>query len=341
MTNIEIIVNALLDNGVIEEEEEALELVENDELKDYKSFDQWKQLGFSIKKGEHRLASCLIWKPEETTDEDGKKASRFVKRWANIFSKEQVEKTADRKARRELEKANAQKTEKSKKAEEPKANSQKTKKAEPKAKKELATVKAEKPKAEPKKNSKKTATKTTKTAKAVSQYEKPKSKYPEKYLKIKESTAQRPFINLSNAELAEYIQENDAYCKWQKEKFPNSEENSFAESWNTKAKEELAIRTAKKEKKVVAKAKKNSQSTPKVAEVKAVKTEPKKNSKNAITKKTEVGKMSSRIEQGKEIIRIDLEKADGTNAWIEMTKDFYMNLKKTQKKQLEKMWGLA
>ena len=215
MTNIEIIVNALLDNGVIEEEE-ALELVENDELKDYKSFEQWKQLGFSIKKGEHRLASCLIWRPEETTDEDGKKASRFVKRWANIFSKKQVEKTADRKARRELEKANAQKTEKSKKAEEPKANSQKTKKAEPKAKKELATVKAEKPKAEPKKNS-----------------------------------------------------------------------------------------------------------------------------KNAITKKTEVGKMSSRIEQGKEIIRIDLEKEDGTNAWIEMTKDFYMNLKKTQKKQLEKMWGLA
>lgn len=335
MTNIEIIVNALLDNGVIEEEE-ALELVENDELKDYKSFDQWKQLGFSIKKGEHRLASCLIWKPEETTDEDGKKASRFVKRWANIFSKEQVEKTADRKARRELEKANAQKTEKSKKAEEPKVNSQKTKKAEPKAKKELATVKAEKPKAEPKKNSKKTATKTAKTAKTNSQT----VKLADHSEKIKEN-AQRPFINMSNKELAEYIDKNTKLCESNRKNYPSSGENSFDEYWLNRAKEELAIRTAKKEKKVVAKPKKNSQSTPKTVEVKAVKTEPKKNSKNAITKKTEVGKMSSRIEQGKEIIRIDLEKADGTNAWIEMTKDFYMNLKKTQKKQLEKMWGLA
>lgn len=263
MTNIEIIVNALLDNGVIEEEE-ALELVENDELKDYKSFEQWKQLGFSIKKGEHRLASCLIWKPEETTDEDGKKASRFVKRWANIFSKEQVEKTADRKARRKLEKTNAQKTEEPKKAEETKANSQKAKKAEPKAKKELAPVKTEKPKAETKKNSKKVDTKKAKSERAVK-------------VIMKEA------------------------------------ENTIKE----------------------AEPKKNSKKTV----TKSVKTTEKKASKT--TKKTEVGKMSSRIEQGKEIIRIDLEKADGTFAWIEMTKDFFMGMKKTQKKQLEKMWGLA
>lgn len=59
------------------------------------------------------------------------------------------------------------------------------------------------------------------------------------------------------------------------------------------------------------------------------------------TKKTDVGVMTSRIENGIEIIRIDLTKADGNTGWIEMTKDFYLKLKKNQKKQLEKMWGLA
>ena len=94
--------------------------------------------------------------------------------------------------------------------------------------------------------------------------------------------------------------------------------------------EETSEEPKKATKKATAKAEKKT---------KAVKTTEKKTSKT--TKKTEVGKMSSRIEQGKEIIRIDLEKADGTFAWIEMTKDFFMGMKKTQKKQLEKMWGLA
>ena len=100
---------------------------------------------------------------------------------------------------------------------------------------------------------------------------------------------------------------------------------------------ETVEETSKEPKKATKKA--TAKATEKKA--KAVKTTEKKTSKKSATKKADIGRMSSRIDQGTEIIRIDLEKADGTNAWIEMTKEFYMNLKKTQKKQLEKMWGLA
>lgn len=329
MTNIEIIVNALLDNGVIEEEK-ALELLEEEELKNYKSFEEWKRLGFSVKKGERRLASCMIWRPEEVENEDGSKGTRFVKRWANIFSKKQVEKTADRKARRELEKANAQKTEEPKKAEEPKANSQKAKKAEPKAKKELANAKTEKPKAEPKKNSQKVKTnskkavaKTAKTAKANSQT----AKLADHSEKIKEN-AQRPFINMSNKELAGYIERQTKRCESNHKNYPSSGENSFDDYWLDRANEELAIRTAKK----AQKATKKLENTNKAKAV--------KNTKN-ITKKAEVGVMTSTIEDGIEIIRIDLTKEDGNKAWIKLTKDFYMGLSKTKKRELEKVWGLA
>lgn len=333
MTNIEIIVNALLDNGVIEEEK-ALELLEEEELKNFKSFEEWKRLGFSVKKGERRLASCRIWRPEEIENEDGSKGTRFVKRWANIFSKKQVEKTADRKARRELEKANAQKTEEPKKAEEPKANSQKAKKAEPKAKKELANTKTETPKAEPKKNSqkakansKKAVAKTAKTAKTNSQT----AKLADHSEKIKEK-AQRPFINMSNKELAEYISRQTKWCESNHKNYPSSGENSFDDYWLDRANEELAIRTAKKTQSKTAKATKKLENTNKTKAV--------KNAKN-VTKKAEVGVMTSTIEDGIEIIKIDLTKADGNKAWIKLTKDFYMGLSKTKKRELEKVWGLA
>ena len=65
-----------------------------------------------------------------------------------------------------------------------------------------------------------------------------------------------------------------------------------------------------------------------------------KTTKKATTKKTEIGKMTANIDHGTEIIRIDLTKADGTYAWIEMPKDFYLGLKKTEKKRLETLWGL-
>lgn len=310
MTNIEIIVNALLDNGVIEEEK-ALELLEEEELKNYKSFEEWKRLGFSVKKGEHRLASCRIWRPEEEENEDGTKGTRFVKRWANIFSKKQVEKTADRKARRELEKANAQKTEEPKKAEEPKANSQKAKKAEPKAKNELANAKTEKPKAEPKKNSKKAVAKTAKTAKANSQT----AKLADHGEKIKEN-AQRPFINMSNKELAGYIERQTKRCESNHKNYPSSGENSFDDYWLDRAKEELAIRTAKK----TAKATKKLENTNKV---KAEKT-------SAKTKKSNNIKQTRIIDNGIKCIRFENENF----GFMILTEEFVKKMSKKEKKIL-------
>lgn len=63
--------------------------------------------------------------------------------------------------------------------------------------------------------------------------------------------------------------------------------------------------------------------------------------KKSETKKAETVKMMENIVNGIAIVRIELTKADGNIAWIEMTKDFYNNLKKSDKKRLEKAWGLA
>lgn len=179
MTNIEIIVNALLENSVISEEE-AIELVEMDELKDYKSFEDWKRNGYSVKKDEHKLASCIIWQPTEEVDKDGKKTQSFKRRWANIFSRQQVELTADRKARRELENAQPKAEKSGKKAESPKVMKN-SKKAETKAKKQTSkksekatkavkvetTKKAESKKTQPKAEKKLAKANTTKVVKAA------------------------------------------------------------------------------------------------------------------------------------------------------------------------------
>lgn len=73
---------------------------------------------------------------------------------------------------------------------------------------------------------------------------------------------------------------------------------------------------------------------------KATKKTAKKTSKKA-TKKTSNVRMISNIKDGVEIIRVELTKEDGSIAWAELTKDFYMNMKKSDRKQFEKAWGLA
>lgn len=66
------------------------------------TFSHWKELGYSVKKGEHAVARFPIWKGAEKTvrDDDGnetdEKMLRMFRKDSCFFSASQVEPTADR-----------------------------------------------------------------------------------------------------------------------------------------------------------------------------------------------------------------------------------------------------
>lgn len=163
-TNAARIANALIENGIVSEEylEDPTELLENLEG-EFDSFEGWKRAGFSVKKGEHRLARVLLWTPtdEEVEDEDGNKSRKFKQYWANIYSKDQVMDTETAKAMYKKAKENAR--HEKEKAETVKAET-------PKAEKVTETPKAEKVEKAIKQTAKKKVAKTVKkTAKVKAQ----------------------------------------------------------------------------------------------------------------------------------------------------------------------------
>lgn len=92
MTNLEIIVNAAYELNLVDEES-AMQILESEDCP-FHSFQEWKRLGFSVKKGEKALFKCALWNKAKVQDKDSKEeVEKFVKRFAYIFSKEQVEKT--------------------------------------------------------------------------------------------------------------------------------------------------------------------------------------------------------------------------------------------------------
>lgn len=134
----------------------------------------------------------------------------------------------------------------------------------------------------------------------------------------------------------------------EEKKFPISEktkkelkENGISLTKNSPKAKAKTVST--KVEKTEAKADKSSKKTSVKATKKLENTNKAKAVKNTkkVTKKAETGVMTSTIEDGIEIIRIDLTKEDGNKAWIKLTKDFYMGLSKTKKRELEKVWGLA
>ena len=181
-TNEARIANALLENGVFSEDDiEDVDDLLAQVSENFKSFEAWSKEGFSVKKGEHRLARCRLWVPtdEIITNKDGKESKKFVQRWANIYAKEQTMPTEEAKAlyKKMKEEARhakeeAQKTEV--KAEEPKAEKvEKAIKETAKPKVAKATTKKTK-----KNGSKKTAVQTVakKTEKAEKKVAKVSSK---------------------------------------------------------------------------------------------------------------------------------------------------------------------
>ena len=84
MTNNEIIAKTCLMNGITE---------------DVHTFQRWKQLGFSVKKGEHAVIKIRIWKAKEVkgVDMDDESVTRMFMKTAAFFTAAHVEPCKDKK----------------------------------------------------------------------------------------------------------------------------------------------------------------------------------------------------------------------------------------------------
>jgi antirestriction protein ArdC len=84
MTNVEIVTfqwAQLVAAGMISESEEI------------HTFQKWKSLGYTVKRGEKAVASFTIWKHTTKTDkESGEETARMFMKKAHFFSTKQVEK---------------------------------------------------------------------------------------------------------------------------------------------------------------------------------------------------------------------------------------------------------
>lgn len=57
------------------------------------TFQRWKELGFSVKKGEHAVAKFPVWKPSIKKNDNGEKVNtgRMFAKTSAFFSSAQVE----------------------------------------------------------------------------------------------------------------------------------------------------------------------------------------------------------------------------------------------------------
>ena len=86
MTNYQIIENAKIELGL-------------DEDLILKTYQDWKRIGYQVKKGEKSVMTCMIWFPKKSNvkvDADSEEVNEgsFFKSKAFFFSQKQVEKIA-------------------------------------------------------------------------------------------------------------------------------------------------------------------------------------------------------------------------------------------------------
>lgn len=97
MTNAEIIYGEIIANGIMTEEELENYLVEHMDIPPYKTFAEWKYLGYKIKKGSKAVIKTKLWKRVSTKEEKDNEVSiikKFILVNASLFSLDQVEKIA-------------------------------------------------------------------------------------------------------------------------------------------------------------------------------------------------------------------------------------------------------
>lgn len=99
MTNLQIIASAAIESGLYTEEQvEAC--FSSGHLLPLHTFNEWKRLGFTVKKGEKARLKVDIWKKSnkkitaenENGDEIEADTGRFYKKLSHFFTFDQVEK---------------------------------------------------------------------------------------------------------------------------------------------------------------------------------------------------------------------------------------------------------
>ena len=91
MTNQEIIFKEAC-MAKLYTEEEALAIIAEHGSLSLHTYATWKQLGYQVKKGEHALITCKLWKKKQSKDDDENDPDApmyLVKSF--LFSKDQVE----------------------------------------------------------------------------------------------------------------------------------------------------------------------------------------------------------------------------------------------------------
>ena len=97
MTNTTIITNAAVQAGIFTEEEAEAIIKSGHELPLH-TFNEWKRMGYSVKKGEHARLKVEIWKKstKKHQNDDGEEveSDRFYLKLSPFFTFDQVEKIA-------------------------------------------------------------------------------------------------------------------------------------------------------------------------------------------------------------------------------------------------------
>lgn len=96
MTNLEIIANEAVANGLLTEEQVEVMILTHGGLP-YMTYAEWKYNGYQVKKGAKAVIKTKLWKmvksKKEEQNEEGNKTN-FIMVPASLFGADQVEKIA-------------------------------------------------------------------------------------------------------------------------------------------------------------------------------------------------------------------------------------------------------
>lgn len=96
MTNLQIIANEVVTNNLLTEAQVEEMIMKYGQLP-YKTFAEWKYLGYKIKKGSKAVIKTKLWKKvkEKKAKEDEEDTTKFILVNASLFSADQVEKIVE------------------------------------------------------------------------------------------------------------------------------------------------------------------------------------------------------------------------------------------------------
>ena len=95
MTNNQIILNAAVAEGLFTEDE-AIAILESGRRLPLHTYQEWKRLGYQVKKGAKAALTVALWKCKKNVDkETGEEEEKMFLRKAHLFTFDQVEKRTE------------------------------------------------------------------------------------------------------------------------------------------------------------------------------------------------------------------------------------------------------